>query len=122
MVKHCRTKRHIKIKSYENVSVTGRMYVSCFGREGEGKSWFGINISLKMCCVWGKALRLWQFEGDFKNVRDLCEILCKMCHKLLQGAEQVSYSEVTPEVFLNSSVWILQVSLQTGTCKIYYVP
>lgn len=53
--------------------------------------------------MWGKELRLWRFEGDFGNVSDLCEILCKVCHKLLK----VHYNEDTPEIFINSTAWIL---------------
>lgn len=37
MVKHCRTKRHIKIKSYEKMSLPGKMCLSGFAREREGR-------------------------------------------------------------------------------------
>lgn len=40
---------------------------------------------------------------ETRNVSDLCEILCEVCHKLLK----VHYNEVIPEIFINSSAWIL---------------
>lgn len=83
MVKHCRTKRHIKIKSKEKVSLPGKMCL--WFREGEEGEIRGLNgCSLKICCMWDKALRLRQFEGDLRNVSELCEISCKMSHKLLK--------------------------------------
>lgn len=43
MVKHCRTKRHIKIKSYEKAVVAYRENVPLWFREGEGGEIMGVN-------------------------------------------------------------------------------
>lgn len=121
VVKHCRTKRHIKIKSFEKVSVTGRMYISCFGREGESKSGVWINISLKMCCIWGKALGC----GSLKETFKMWAIFVKYCARCAMNYFKMQnrlHREVTSEILFNSGVWTLQVSLQTGTCRIHCMP
>lgn len=45
---------------------------------------------------------------------------CARCATNYERALQVSCNEVTPEIFINSSAWVL--SLQTGTCRVLGLP
>lgn len=54
------------------------MCLSGFGRELVGLN----QHFFKNLLYVGQGTQAVAFEGELRNVRDLCEMLCKLCHKL----------------------------------------